>query len=98
MRLTTSFLALTLALAPLAGQAATEATAEAVVANYADIAAAAYGDSVTTAQALEQAVAALVAAPSAETLGAARAAWIAARVPYQQTAAYRPASTTGKAG
>jgi putative iron-regulated protein len=31
----------------------------------------------------------LIAAPSAEALAAARAAWIAARVPYQQTEAYR---------
>lgn len=60
-----------------------------VVAHYADLAAAKYGDSLTTAQALQGAVAALVAAPSEETLTAAREAWKAARAPYQQTEAYR---------
>lgn len=61
----------------------------AVVATYADIAAAAYGDSLTTAQALQTAVAALIAAPSDATLTAARSAWIAARIPYQQTEVFR---------
>jgi len=48
-----------------------------------------YQDSLTTAQALQQAVAALVANPSDETLSAAREAWKAARVPYQQSEAFR---------
>lgn len=61
----------------------------AVVAHYADIAAAKYGDSLTTAKALEAAVDALIAAPSEETLKAAKDAWLAARVPYQQTEVYR---------
>lgn len=61
----------------------------AVVATYADIAAAAYGDSLTTAQALQTAVAALIATPSNATLTAARSAWIAARIPYQQTEVFR---------
>jgi putative iron-regulated protein len=61
----------------------------AVVATYADIAAAAYGDSLTTAQALQTAVAALIATPSNATLTAARSAWLAARVPYQQTEVFR---------
>ncbi|WP_424965967.1 imelysin family protein [Dinoroseobacter sp. S375] len=61
----------------------------AVVANYADIAAAKYEDSLTTAQRLLTAVDALVETPSAEALEAAKAAWIAARVPYQQTEVYR---------
>lgn len=60
-----------------------------VVAHYADLAAAKYGDSLTTAQALQRAVAALIAAPSDETLTAARDAWKAARAPYQQTEAFR---------
>ena len=42
----------------------------------------------TTAQRLGAAVDALIAEPSAEALQAARAAWLAARVPYQQTEAY----------
>lgn len=61
----------------------------AVVATYADIAAAAYGDSLTTAQALQTAVAALIVTPSESTLTAARSAWLAARIPYQQTEVFR---------
>ena len=61
----------------------------AVLANYADIAAAGYGDSLVTAQRLGAAVDALIAEPSAEALQAARAAWLAARVPYQQTEVFR---------
>ena len=61
----------------------------AVVTTYADIAAAAYGDSLTTAQALQTAVAALIATPSESTLTAARSAWLAARIPYQQTEVFR---------
>jgi putative iron-regulated protein len=60
-----------------------------VLDTYADIAAAKYSDSLTTAQTLQIAVNALVADPSAEALQAAKAAWLAARVPYQQTEVYR---------
>lgn len=60
-----------------------------VLANYANIAAAKYGDSLLTAQRLQTAVNALVAAPSAQNLTAARHAWLAARIPYQQTEVYR---------
>lgn len=69
--------------------AAHAATPEEVVANYADIAEAAYGDSLTTAQALRDAIGDLVENPSEETLTAAKTAWTAARAPYQQTEAYR---------
>ena len=64
-------------------------TPDSVVATYADIAAAAYGDSLTTAQGLQKAVAALVAQPSEAKLNEARAAWTAARAPYQQTEVFR---------
>jgi putative iron-regulated protein len=70
-----------------AAQAQTDA--KAVLSTYADIALAKYEDSLATARALDAAVEALIAAPSRETLAAARAAWKAARVPYQQTEAYR---------
>ena len=60
-----------------------------VLDTYADIAAANYGDSLITVQRLQTAVNALVADPSAENLTAARAAWLAARVPYQQTEVFR---------
>ena len=62
---------------------------KAVVATYADIALAKYEDALTTAKALDQAADALIAKPSAETLAAAREAWKAARIPYQQTEVYR---------
>lgn len=60
-----------------------------VLTNYADIAAATYGDSLTTAQTLQAAVDALIAEPSETNLTAARAAWKAARVPYQQSEVFR---------
>jgi putative iron-regulated protein len=65
------------------------ATPEEVTKTYADIALATYEDSLTTAMTLQAAVAALIAAPSDETLQTARQAWIAARVPYQQSEAFR---------
>ncbi|WP_424985574.1 imelysin family protein [Microbulbifer sp. S227A] len=74
------------ALTSLPALAATKAE---VLDTYANIAEAAYGDSLATARALQTAVNALIASPSAETLAAARAAWLAARVPYQQTEAFR---------
>ncbi|MCE5974383.1 peptidase [Sinirhodobacter sp. WL0062] len=74
----------------LTGPAFAEApSTEAVLDTYADLAQAGYADSLATAQALQGAVDALIAAPSEDTLQAARAAWIAARVPYQQTEAFR---------
>ena len=66
-----------------------QATPDAVVSHYADIAAAAFGDSLTAAQALDAAVKALVAQPSEQALADARKAWIAARAPYQQTEVFR---------
>ncbi|MFT6676099.1 MAG: putative iron-regulated protein [Sulfitobacter sp.] len=60
-----------------------------VLNTYADIAAAGYGDSLSTAQRLQIAVNALIDAPSAEALQNAKAAWLAARVPYQQTEVFR---------
>src|SRR5690606_38789810 len=78
---------LTAAVFVLPAKAATDA--KAVVTTYADIALAGYEDSLTTAEALDKACAALVATPSQATLDAAREAWKAARIPYQQTEAYR---------
>src|SRR5690349_18790982 len=62
---------------------------KAVIKTYADIALAEYEDALTTATALDTAVDALIAKPSQETLDAAKAAWKAARIPYQQTEVYR---------
>lgn len=58
------------------------ATPEETVKTYSDIAAAAYGDSLSTAMALQTAVRVLIDAPSDASL-------VAARVPYQQSEAYR---------
>ena len=60
-----------------------------VLTTYADIAYAGYEDSLKTASALDAAIDALIASPSDATLLAAKAAWVAARAPYQQTEAYR---------
>jgi len=76
----------------IAAIGATVAHAEepsAVLATYADIALAGYEDSLETARSLQSAVNALVTQPSKETLAAARQAWLSARVPYQQTEAFR---------
>jgi len=66
-----------------------DVTAAAVVEGYADIVEASYRDALTTAQALQAAIDTFVADPTETTLEAARDAWLAARVPYGQTEAYR---------
>ena len=81
-------IALSLSVSPIAALAQAPADAD-VLSNYADIALAGYEDSLLTAQALDQAIDALIADPSEATLTAAREAWKAARVPYQQTEAFR---------
>lgn len=74
--------------APLwAAEAAPDRSA--VVGTYADIAAAGYQDSAAAAKALQVAVRALIDAPSADRMQAARAAWLSSRVPYQQTEVFR---------
>ncbi len=73
-----------------AGAAHAEAPAPAeVLTTYADIAHAGYEDALITGQALDASIDALLASPSQSTLLAARAAWVAARAPYQQTEVYR---------
>jgi uncharacterized iron-regulated protein len=69
--------------------AAAETDPKAVLATYADIALAGYEDALATAKALDQATDALIANTSEQTLAAAREAWEAARIPYQQTEVYR---------
>lgn len=64
-------------------------SATAVVSHYADIALAKYEDSLTTVQTLDAAIAAFLAEPNDANLDAAKTAWIASRVPYQQTEVYR---------
>lgn len=60
-----------------------------VVANYAALVAANYGDALATAEALKTAIDAFVAAPSENGLEAAKTAWKESRVPYGQTEVYR---------
>jgi len=69
--------------------AVAEVTPEAVIAHYVDVAEAKYGDALATARTLDKAIEDLLANPTEETLQAARSAWLAARVPYQQTEVYR---------
>ncbi|KQY13280.1 imelysin family protein [Rhizobium sp. Root482] len=93
--MTTSFLrksvlALVAATSMLALQPAhAAADAAAVVKHYADVAHAKYSDALSTAQALDTAIDALITTPSDATLKAAREAWLAARNPYQETEVYR---------
>jgi putative iron-regulated protein len=86
--LVSSFIALGLSAAAATGVAAAP-SAEEVLASYADIAQAEYGDARMTAEKLLEAVKALTTQPTAETLAAARKAWLDARPPYQQTEGYR---------
>ncbi|MEX2630224.1 MAG: imelysin family protein [Tistlia sp.] len=79
-------MALSLSILAAPAQAADK---RAVLETYADIAQAAYEDSLQTARDLQQAVEALIEQPSAQALARARAAWIEARVPYMQTEVYR---------
>ena len=60
-----------------------------VLSNYADLAHAVYEDSLIAARDLQGAVTQFVAEPTASNLKAARTAWLAARVPYQQSEVYR---------
>jgi putative iron-regulated protein len=73
----------------LSAQALAAPSEQAVLDHYADLAHAVYQDSLTTARQLQSAVDTLIARPSASNLQAARAAWVAARHPYQQSEAFR---------
>lgn len=60
-----------------------------IVVTYANIAEAIYGDSLATAKELQKAVDAFIADPTEANLDKAKAAWKAARVPYQQSEGFR---------
>jgi putative iron-regulated protein len=77
------------ALPPMTAQAREAPAAAAVLTTYGDIALALYEDSLAAAQRLDQAIDALLASPGEGKMQAARDAWRAARVPYQQTEAFR---------
>ena len=84
LRTTTAVALLALSATPLFAQSKSD-----VLGTYANIAQAGYEDSLSTAQKLKDAVEALISTPSPEALQAAKTAWLAARVPYQQTEVYR---------
>ncbi|WP_420883661.1 imelysin family protein [Lentilitoribacter sp. EG35] len=95
MKLNTRTFSLVLSTSIITGMATTafadghEHSAEAVVSHYADIALAKFEDSLTTAKTLDTAIATFLAKPNDVNLNAAKKAWIASRVPYQQTEVYR---------
>jgi putative iron-regulated protein len=88
MRPASAVIAIALAVAAWPAAAADDMRLQ-VLKTYADIAHAAYEDSLTAAQALRAAIGDFVADPNAATQTAAKQAWLAARNPYQQTEAYR---------
>ncbi len=78
-----------LALSIVAGGGLQAQSAREVIDGYADLALAKYSDSLAAAEDLDAALDAFLAEPTSETHAAAKAAWLRARVPYQQTEAYR---------
>lgn len=78
-----------LALSTALAAPALTATPDEIARTCADLTLATFQDSLTTAEGLQRAVAALIATPSEATLQAAREARLAARVPHQQTEAFR---------
>lgn len=64
-------------------------TEQQVVTQYADVGQAVFADALLTAKTLQQKIDALIANPGDATLQAARDAWKAARVPYQQSEVFR---------
>ena len=71
------------------GDPAETVTREDVLRTNANIAYAAYADSLLTALSLRTGLRALVADPTEENLAAAKSAWLASREPYGQTEVYR---------
>ena len=79
--------------APAASSTVDAAAAKAVVSHYAELALAVFSDAASTGKALERAVDALLANPTADTLNAARQAWLMARAPYMQSEVFRFGNT-----
>ncbi len=90
MQIKTVLAAAVLGLALSTGaQAQTAATPASVATHYAALVHANYSDTLGAAQDMQAAIAAFVAAPSADGLAAARKAWLQAREFYGQTEAFR---------
>lgn len=87
--------------APWSAEQSAPATKASVVTHYADLAHATYEDALITARALDEATDRLIANPPTEAnLKAAKEAWLASRVPYQQSEVFRFGNAswmTGKA-
>lgn len=81
-------IAASLAIASSASFAAT-VTKEQVLEHYANIAHAVFADSLTTAQSLEKSIDQFLMTPSAAKLEEVKQAWLASRVPYQQSEVFR---------
>lgn len=64
-------------------------TEKEVVKNYADLAYAVFDDAYITAQNLQDSIDSLIKQPSEQSLEQAREAWLASRVPYQQSETFR---------
>ena len=64
-------------------------TEKEVVKNYADLAYAVFDDAYITAKNLQYSIDSLIKQPSEQTLEQAREAWLASRVPYQQSETFR---------
>lgn len=78
---------------PWAADESEPATKASVVEHYADLAHANFDDALVTAKALNEATDQLIANPTEANLRAAKEAWLAARVPYQQTEVFRFGNT-----
>jgi putative iron-regulated protein len=87
--LASAVLGLALSAPALAQTAATPATVATVATHYAALVHANYSDTLAAAKDMQTAIAAFVAAPSADGLAAARKAWLGAREFYGQTEAFR---------
>ena len=77
------------AMASFAPLASAEPAVKDIVKTYGDLAAAKYGDALAKAGDLDKAIDSFLAAPTTDTLKAARAAWKASRDPYMQTEGFR---------
>lgn len=75
--------------APRSTEQSEPATKASVVTHYADLAHATYEDALITARALDEATDRLIANPTEANLKAAKEAWLASRVPYQQSEVFR---------
>ncbi|MCW9011488.1 imelysin family protein [Marinobacter sp.] len=75
--------------APWSAEHSAPATKASVVTHYADLAHATYEDALITARALDEATDRLIANPTEANLKAAKKAWLASRVPYQQSEVFR---------